>query len=133
MLTFNLPRTGQPPIAFDGTEIAFASGSNLPSKRVNPRWHEIALYKTASGKYVAHVAFKCDSRYDTERDDAKVCETPDCIIAWLNAFNPTEHVRGWPLDKHRIQDERLREKLTTAFKTLVTQALAQTSEFSEKV
>lgn len=133
MPTFNIPRTGQPPIAFEGEVIAFVCGADAPSKRANPRWHEITLYKTKTGKYVAHVAFKCDSRYDTERDDVRICNTPDCVLEWLNSFNPTDNVRGWPLDKHRTQDERLREKLTAAFKTLITQALAQTSEFSERI
>ena len=133
MPSFNIPRTSQTAIAFEGELLAHVSGKDIPSVQKNPRWHEINLYRTASGKYVAHVAFKCDSRYDNERDDVQVCKSPDEIVTFLNSFNPTTNVRGWPHDKHKQQDDRLREKLTEAVKTLATQALAQTSEFSERI
>lgn len=133
MPSFNIPRSGQTAIAFDGEILAQVSGADLPSKRVNPRWHEISLYKTVTGKYVAHVAFKCDSQYDSERDEVQVCKSPDEIVTFLNTHQPTRYVRGWPGDKHKAQDDRLREKLTQAYRNLVTQALVQTSELSERI
>lgn len=133
MEPYNLPRTGSTPLAFEGTRLAHVSGADIPSAKKNPRWHEIDLYQTQAGDYVAHVAFLCDSRYDTERHDVIVSNRPSVIVAWLNDFEPVKHVRGWPILTHRQQDERLREKLTAAFRLIVTQSLAQTEAFSERI
>ena len=129
MTAFNIPRTGQKSLAFDGELLAHVSGHSAK----NPRWHEVSLYRTQEGVYVAHVAFRCNSEYDTGRDDVCISHKQEVIVEFLNTHQPTRFVRGWPGEKHKAQDVRLREKLTQAYRTLVSQALSATSELSEKI
>lgn len=136
MPEFTVPRSGTSHLVFNGERIAFADGRDQwpPTKSHPPnRYHTIALYRTESGRYVVHIAFRCNPEYDDPWDEAEVFDDPSEVVEYLNDFNPTEGIRGWPSEKHATQHQRLITALTNNFEILVSQVLAGQAEFAERV
>lgn len=133
MRDFIVPRHAAAPLAFSGELLASVSGQQTRPDKTNKRWHEIDLYKTATGKYVVAIRFRCATKYDDPFDDAEVLTSTDEVTDFLNGYDPVEHVRGWPLERHEQEDQRLREALTHHFDRLVSQLLSSRAEFAERV
>ena len=129
-----LPRSGRAPVQFNGELLAQASSrQSLHSEKQHKRWHEITVYQTDSGKYVVHVAFRCDNRYDAPHDDIEVCATPADVVSYLSTYHPTAYIRGWPLPQHKEHDARLRQGLTDNFEAIVADVLCLYDVFAERV
>lgn len=131
---FTIPRSGSAPLAFEGHEIASVSGKKPgPGDKRITRWHDLSLYRAASGRYVVAIHFRCETRHDDPYDEAEVFEKPEDVIKYLEDFDPVEGVRGWTQQTHAEQDRRLREALTNNYERLVSELLADQPEFVEKV
>jgi hypothetical protein len=128
---FVVPRSGSSPLTFTGTRLARVSGRDLQRDKHVSRWHEIELFLTNSKRYVVAVHFVCETKYDDPYDKADVFDSPAGVIDYLERFDPVERVRGWPLERHREQDRRLREALTHSFDRLVSELLKDQPAFAE--
>ena len=133
MTRYTIARSGREPIQFDGMLLAQVSGGDKYAQKKHKRWHTIDVYATASGKYVAHVGFRCDSRYDAQHDDVEVCGQPADVVSFLSSYQPTACIRGWPLPQHREHDARLRAALNDSFEALVAEVLSLSEVFAERV
>jgi hypothetical protein len=130
---FVVPRSGTSPLAFTGERLVRVTGLDLQRDKQVSRWHEIELFLTNSKRYVVAVHFVCESKHDDPYDEAEVFDSPTGVIEYLERFDPVEGVRGWPLDRHREQDRRLRTALTNNFERLVSQLFASRVEFAERL
>ena len=133
MTRFTIARSGREPIQFDGELLAQVSGGDKHAQKKHKRWHQIAIYSTESGKYVVHVAFRCDNRYDAPHDDVELCAGPADVIWHLRRHHPTAYIRGWPLPQHKTHDARLRNGLSDNFEALVAEVLSASEVFAERV
>lgn len=136
MTEFTVPRSGTSHLVFQGERLGLADGRDQwPQNKSHPpnRYHVIAIYKTDSGKYVVHISFRCNPEFDDPYDEAEVFKNPEDVVEYLNDFDPTDGIRGWPSEKHATQDARLRTALTNNFEILVSQVLAGQVEFAERI
>lgn len=79
MEEFTIPRKGKLPLKFTGEVLSYAS-SYVDGK---PRWFEVEIYRTESGKYVVHGSGLSDVSGETDWHWAEVCETPGEVITAL--------------------------------------------------
>ncbi len=130
---FLLPRSGSAPLAFTGEQLAYVSGKDIAADKRATRYHEIGLYRAASGRYVVAIHFVCQTKYDDPYDEAEAFDTPREVVQYLEEFEPLEGVRGWTQEKHAEQQERLKRALTNNFERLVSELLSSQAEFAERV
>lgn len=71
MATFRIPRPGQVDLAFNGTLLTDQS-----SQDDRPRWTEIRIYRTESGKWVTEQVGRSEVRGEVDRYAVAVCDTP---------------------------------------------------------
>lgn len=86
MKTFSVKRDGLRDLRFKGEKLAFASGRWTNGVERN-RWSERRLYKTASGKYVVHSAYRTCWQGESDSDDAVVCDSPQEVYDFLIGEN----------------------------------------------
>lgn len=78
---------GSPDLQFTGELIAeVKSSSNNASGSYSGavgRWTELALYKTAGGKYICHSIGRTQWQGEHDRYSGKICETVDEVIKFF--------------------------------------------------
>lgn len=114
MEKFTIQRTGAVPLAFEGEQLTAHSGWMVAGKD-QTRWHEVAVYRTTSGRYVVAIAF-C-TRWEGEEDwyTAAVCDTLDAVAEALEYHDPLAHLVGFPshptfADKQRALEDTLADR-----------------------
>ena len=133
MSDFTVPRTGLPAIKSIGEQLGHVTGKNFKLCAKRSRWHEIAIYRTSSSRYIVHVAFKCTTEHDLPNDQARVFDSPIDAAAFLWEFDCTAAVRGWPLDRHAAEDSKLREALENCFDQMVAELCVKIPDFAVRV
>lgn len=105
MAQIKLSRTGEAPLAFEGELLAEASGRQVHGKERN-RWHEVAAYRTAGGKYVLGITYR--SCWEGERDHhgAVVEDGIEGVAEHLRSTVPTLHIEGYRTILARVPDDR---------------------------
>lgn len=99
MQTNIVTRTGEPPLVFAGKLLAAVSGYNASSKRATrTRWHELSLYSTAEGAYVARIAYVLNraESFSTPLAWIKEDRDRDEIEGWFRFHRPADYVRVFP-------------------------------------
>jgi len=77
-----IKRDGLPPIAFNGEKIGSGDNRIISGNSAN-RWTEVAIYRTAGGRYVVSLArFTC-WQGESDHHAATSKATSDEIIEWL--------------------------------------------------
>jgi hypothetical protein len=135
MSDFTIARTGRPPLAFTGEVVAEADG-RWTNGRENNRWHELRLYRTGGGRWVAEVAYRTRWQGELDHDVAEVAATPAELAGWLRTeVDPLEAVRGYPAgDAYAEKQRRLENDLRLRFDRLATDLFAQVAaDFAERV
>jgi hypothetical protein len=118
--SITLHRTGAPPLAFRGQEIASAA---LPSECRN---HSIEVYRTDGGRLVVCVEYTSDFRTELDHTDAYSFITPEGAMDWLRHYDCTSYVQGWPvLPQYEDRQRRLLLLLRERFAQLVTMVANQ--------
>ena len=105
-----LLRTGEPPLVFFGTLLGQVGPSERERKSNKAlRWHELSIYVTQAGQYVAYIAYCTDWRGEHDHYSATI--TPDlagAAFALTVRYDPREHVEGYPpLPKYRQHQSNL--------------------------
>lgn len=124
MTTITIPRSGDAPLRFAGERIADATSQRASGYRES-RWHELTIYRAASGHLVGHVRFV--SRRDGEdgRDTAEPHGTDDALIAWLREYDPCDDYYGFPPGpQYAAKQDRLDAEMRAGYEGAVGEALA---------
>ena len=74
MKEYTITRDGQRDLRFTGEKLADASNQWVAGKE-NNRWHELALYRTATGRYVLQEEYVTRWQGETGASNAVVCAT----------------------------------------------------------
>ena len=128
-----IERTGQRPLEFEGEQLAEASTRNHAGKERN-RWHELAVWKAASGKFVAGVSYHTQWDGEAGYDDAMVFESLDQVATLFEEYIfPNIGAIGFPASPtYADRQARLIEDLEQAFKHAAGRLLAELG-VSEKI
>jgi hypothetical protein len=79
MNTYTLVRDGQPDLRFRGELLGEASSHSYQGPRQN-RWHEVSVYRTTSGRYLAHVVYSTQWQGESGSRSVEVATTPRALL-----------------------------------------------------
>jgi hypothetical protein len=128
-----LPRTGQAPLTFTGELLAESDGERVAGKEAN-RWHELAVYRTAGGKYILRIAYRTRWEGELSHDEAEVVAAPEGVGATLRGYNPTGPVQGFPVgDVYAERQGRLLADVRRRYNAQVSEVLESDPAFAEEV
>lgn len=133
MESFTLTRTGLAPLKFQGELLAEADGERQAGRERN-RWHELAVYRTAGGKYVLKISYRTKWQGELDHDHAESMEKASGVELALRNYDPAKHVGGYP--QHAAYAERqakLLADIRQSYAALVSEVLASDSAFAEVV
>lgn len=129
---YRLPRSGLPKLQFTGDLLASSDGERSQG-RENNRWHELAIYRTAAGKYVAAIGYRTRWQGELDYDLAEVLSTPAEVVSYFRVYVPTKHVRGYPTGpSYTDKQERLLADIAHRYYAQASEVLAG-DEFAEVV
>ena len=133
MTEHRLERTGKPALVFTGGLLAESSGKWVSGK-VQNRWHDLALYKTESGKYVAHVEYTTHWQGELGYSEAWVIDDPVDVPTEFDSIDPTAHVQGYPKhEQYREKQASLMGWIEKRYRHQVGELLAQVIDLDERV
>jgi hypothetical protein len=133
MDTFTIDRSGLAPLTFTGQLLCESDGQFMAGQERN-RWHDLAVYKTESNKYVLSISYRTRWQGEIERDYADVLVSPEEVRYSLANYRPTQYVRGYPDGEHyRDKQERLLQQIQLDYDYQVSEILGSSPEFSETV
>ena len=120
MPPITLTRTGDRPLTFEGEQIATASSGNHDATR----WHELALYRTAT-RYVLAIAYRTRWEGELGRDDVTVEPDDACVANRLRAYDAAAHVLGYPPgEAYREKQLRMLRQMYARYEDAATRLLA---------
>lgn len=133
MAKFILPRSGQAPLTFAGELVAESDGHWVNGRDQN-RWHDLAVYQTASGKWVAAVAYRTRWQGETDHHTAVVCDSPAAVAKTLTDYDPAAVVQGYP-DGNAYADRqaKLCTDIRRRYAAQVSEILAALPDAAEEV
>lgn len=121
-----LPRTGLPDLVFDGELIGEAGQRPDTKPDWKVRWHELALYKTDSDKYVGYLRFCTEHDRETPQRIAIVAPSQDQLVNQLADYDPCEWLDPYPdHPKWQKKRERRAAALQDQFDEVCNQAYAE--------
>jgi hypothetical protein len=130
---YTLPRTGQAPLRFRGTLVAESDGERQLG-REHIRWHELAVYRTAKGRYVVRIAYRTRYQGELDRDVAEVAADAAGVAAAMRSYDPGEWVRGYPdHPSYADRQESLLRNVRRRYEAQVTEILACLPGVAEEV
>ena len=132
---FTLPRTGKPPLRFQGEFVAEASSHiGVNGGPLQNRWHEIALYRTAAGKLVWSVTYRTRWQGEYDHHTVGVVELEAALIDELTIeYDMLAHYAGYPAgDAYADRDRRQRDAIRLGYERAVAEVLAA-ADISEEV
>lgn len=132
---FRLTRTGKPALVFAGELIAGAT-SFIPVNggALQNRWHELAVYRTAGGKWVAAVGFRSCWQGEHDHDAAEIFARPDQLVSWLLRYSPRDHWLGYPAGAaYAERQARIEAEIRGGYERAVSALLAGLPEADERV
>lgn len=89
MTPHRIPRTGLPPLVFEGGLLAEAS-SHRNQGYLNARWQELSIYRTDAGRYVAVVVLLTRWQGETDIIHAQHADDLADLVAWLQGVDPLQ-------------------------------------------
>ena len=132
METYQLTRTGDRPLTFEGEVIAEA-GAMWVNQKEQLRWHEITLYRTGGGSYVLAIGYF--TQWQGEQDHRAVYHAKDveALMEELQMYDPLEHIMGYPPgDQYEERQARLERVVLANWAHLVSEIL-EGEEFAERI
>jgi hypothetical protein len=133
MEEFKLTRTGLPPLAFGGEKLAEADSKQHQGPLQN-RWHELAVYRTAGGKWVGAVVFRTIWQGEHDRHTAEVADTPAELVRLLTTYDPTGEWEGFP-DRPEFAEKQARTQaaVTDGYRRAVSEVFAGIDDVAERL
>lgn len=129
---YTLRRSGQAPLTFRGELIASSDGERQGGKE-HTRWHELAIYRTAGGKYVAVISFRTKWQGELDHDEAEPLATPEEVARYFRVWRPTQFVAGFPEGQHyAARQEKLLADIANRYYEQVSELLSG-GEFDEVI
>jgi hypothetical protein len=110
MTEYTLTRTGLRPITFTGELIAEAD-SEITGGKDHNRWHELALYRTAAGTYLAHVGYRTHWQGELDHDEVEELPDADALEGFLDSVDPCEHMAEMPGGEQFDRKRQFRQDL----------------------
>ena len=97
-MSYKIMRSGQRPLAFEGTELCMAM-SFVPEA---PYWFEINIYRTMDQKFVTAVKTFFQSEEEKDRAKAWTCDSFDAVLDVLEKHDAAADMRvdAFADDKH---------------------------------
>jgi len=121
-----LPRTGQGPLVFQGTLLSDVEGRAWNDNIAF--WHDLRLYRTIKGKYVATIAHRAAVVDGRIYYDASEIDDPDSVVWYLRQYDPTSHLNDiLPRELPRDTINQLRSLTWALFQARVTRLLSAAS------
>jgi hypothetical protein len=132
MTTYTVPRTGRAPLNLTAQAVASAVGAQHAG-REHKRWHDLALYRTARGQYVASVQYHTGWRGELGHAVAEVFDNLAGALRWLEGHDPTSYVAGFkPLPVYKKRQAALLADIRARYLDRVSAILSQL-EVEERV
>jgi hypothetical protein len=128
-------RTGQPPLKFEGMQLATASSKKDGSRHEAKQWYEASVYRTKGGGFVATAVYRTVWAHEREYRWATAHASAAEAITWLQGLDVLSVVAGYPEgEQFARKQERLMDALLDQWEWLVGELLAQCGdEFAEVV
>jgi hypothetical protein len=128
-----LARTGGRPVKFTGEAIAQVDGL-VHSGREQNRYHSVAVYKTAGGKYVLQIVYRSTWEGEGVHHHVTVHDTIEGVVDEIALYSPLEHFVGYPPHPQFAKKQaRLEESLSLRWGALISDLLAQIPEAAEEI
>lgn len=128
MTEYTLKRSGAAPLSFTGELIAEALGNR------DKRWHDLRLYRTCGGSYVAQVEYRTNWEGEIETSAVEVSESPEAIEDFFRGYDPTASVLGYPPGAQmQAKQDRLLRDLRLRYDDQVSEILSAEKIFAEIV
>ena len=121
-----IERTGQRSLEFEGEQLAETSTKNHAGKERN-RWHELSVWKTQSGKFVAAVSYRTQWEGEAGYDDALVFDSLEQVATLFEEYIfPNIGSIGYPPSTtYADRQARLMADLEQAFRHAAGSLLAK--------
>lgn len=133
MEEFKLTRTGLPPLAFTG-ELLAESDSKQHQGPLQNRWHELAVYRTAGGKYVGAVRFRTIWQGEHDRHTAAIADTPAELVRLLSDYDPTSEWEGYPeRPEYAERQARTQSAVADGYKRSLSEVFADIDDVAERI
>ncbi len=133
MEEFKLTRTGKPPLAFTGELLAQVSSKQHQGPLQN-RWHELAVYRTAGGKFVGAVTFRTVWQGESDRHTAEHADTPAELVDALTVYDPTGEWEGYPdRPEYAERQSRTQTAVTDGYRRALSKVFAGIDAVAERV
>jgi len=97
---FTLTRSGRPPLCFRGELLAQSDGEHDNGKRQN-RWHDLAIYRTAAGRYVVALHYRSRREGEVASNTVQEVENAARVTHLFRLYDPTAVVLGHPENPRR--------------------------------
>lgn len=99
MSIFTLPRTGDRPLQFDG-DLVGKTDSRQTQGPCQTRWYELALYRTAGGKYAVAIGYRTQWQGELPRDEVHIEDTLPGAVEVLRSTIPELPLHAFPAGEH---------------------------------
>lgn len=124
MQRYELERTGDRPLAFEGELLAEAS-TRTTDGFGSSRWHEMAVYRTHGGRIVLAVTWRTRWQGELDHHDVWILDTADEVADALKGYAPTMYLMGFPPGRQFSEKQaRLERDLTARYESAVSEVLA---------
>ncbi|TAL13915.1 hypothetical protein EPN95_04480 [Patescibacteria group bacterium] len=121
---YNLKRSCDAPVAFEGEILAEAGGKWQAGRELN-RWHDITAYRTRGGRYILQIGYRTLWQGEEGHDFIFSSATLKTLVEELVAYDPTGHVAGFPPgDQFHEKQTRLLAGVKTQYDARVAALLA---------
>lgn len=128
-----LTRTGKPPLAFTGEPVA-ESSSKQHNGPLQNRWHEVAIYRTESGRFVASVTFRSIWQGEHANYTAEHAATPAELVAVLSEYDPLDGWEGYPDNPHFAERQaRTQAAISDGYKRALSSVFADIDGTEERI
>ena len=132
METYQIERTGRAVLAFRGDLVAEAPGRRAAG-RDQTRWHDLALYRTAAGRYVLAVEYRTLWEGELGHTFAEIVDLAD-VARRLGEYDPTACIQGLPArPDHADRQARLLDGIRQRYNVQVSELLGQVPDPAERV
>jgi hypothetical protein len=135
MSTHILQRTGNTSLKFDGELIADSRPAPASGKKGkdSKRWHELAIYKTTSGKFVLAVTYRSEWKGEQSHYSAEILTDVASVVAAIREYDPVLYVQGFPPgEAYAERQKRLLAEIRQRFDAQVGELLNR-DQFAEVV
>lgn len=103
MTAYQLARPGQVYLSFEGELLATVDSKDADDQ---PRWTEIRIYRTDSGRWVTEIIGRSTIRGEKDRSKVTVCETPAEVRVSLRREDQITYLTNLALEALEVAAER---------------------------